>query len=217
MVPSPPRIDRQLGARADLLVAGHQSSRWRRPRPRCLLPAAPRHRACSERRRAQQGLGDLPALVLADQGDGVECIGCGSVHAGLNHICASPKLRNHRNGLAGGRRIDGLAATINRHARLPRPNPAEDPDRTLHRRRPAGGLAHAVEVLGPGAVAGDDPQRDVRPGGDGLHRQPAHLGRTRADAAGLPLFVDSLLTVQAAAERELSEIKERSSPTSRSA
>ena len=38
--------------------------------------------------------------------------------------------------------------------------------------------------LSPGHGA----QRDGRPGGDGLHREPAHVGRPRPDAQGLPLL-----------------------------
>ncbi len=76
--------------------------------------------------------------------------------------------------------------TIHSHARPTRPDPAQDPDRTLHRRRPAGRFAHALEVFRPRTLAGDHPQRDVRPRGDGLHHQPAHLRRPRADALGLP-------------------------------
>ena len=41
---------------------------------------------------------------------------------------------------------------------------------------------------GPRAVAGDDPQRDGRPRGAGLHREPAHLGRAHSDGQGLPLL-----------------------------
>ena len=55
-------------------------------------------------------------------------------------------------------------------------------------RRPAGRLARAVAPFGPRAVAGDDPQRDGGPRGDGLHREPAHVGRPRADREGLPLL-----------------------------
>ena len=42
-----------------------------------------------------------------------------------------------------------------RHARRARQDPAEDAGRALHRRRPAGRLAHAVAALGPRAFAGD--------------------------------------------------------------
>ena len=54
---------------------------------------------------------------------------------------------------------------------------AEDPGRTLHRRRPAGRLAHAVARQRARAVAGDDPQRDGRPRGARPDRQPAHQRR----------------------------------------
>ena len=66
------------------------------------------------------------------------------------------------------------------HARQARPDPAQDADRALHRRGPADRLAHAVQVLRPRPLARHDPQRDGRPRGARLHRQPAHLRRPRA-------------------------------------
>jgi hypothetical protein len=72
------------------------------------------------------------------------------------------------------------------HARRPRRTAAEDPGGALHRRRPAGGFAHAVQGLRAGPVAGHHPQRDGRPGGAGPHRQPAHQRRARAHRARLP-------------------------------
>ena len=72
------------------------------------------------------------------------------------------------------------------HAGRARQDPAENAGRALHRRRPAGRLAHAVAGQRPRAVAGDDPQRDGRPGGAGPHRQPAHQRRPHADRARLP-------------------------------
>ena len=64
--------------------------------------------------------------------------------------------------------------------------PAENPGRVVHRRGHAGGFAHAVTRLGPGAVAGDHPQRDGRSGRPWPHRQPAHQRRAHPHRARLP-------------------------------
>src|SRR5713226_8910382 len=63
--------------------------------------------------------------------------------------------------------------------------PAQGPDRALHRRRPDGGLARPLALLGAGPLARDDPQRHGRPRRDGLRHEPPYLGRTRAHAQGL--------------------------------
>src|SRR5512137_1478486 len=72
------------------------------------------------------------------------------------------------------------------HARRSIQTTAQDADRALHRRRPAGRLARPGADLGARTVAGDHPERDGGPRGHGVCLQPAHLGRPGADAAWLP-------------------------------
>jgi hypothetical protein len=78
-----------------------------------------------------------------------------------------------------------------------RPGAAEDPGRALHRRRPAGGLAHPVRASGlelsPATI------RNVMADLEelGLIVSP-HLGRPHAHGRGYRLFVDTMLTAQRA-------------------
>ena len=74
------------------------------------------------------------------------------------------------------------------HAERSRAGPAQDPRRALHRGRPARRLAGPRARFQPGALPGHDQERHGRPRGDGLRREPAHLGRARADAEGLPVL-----------------------------
>ena len=67
------------------------------------------------------------------------------------------------------------------------PNPCSRRWSSVIAARPA--LGSRTLRAPPGSIfAGHDPQRDGRPRGDGIHRQPAHLGRPRAHAQGLPLL-----------------------------
>jgi hypothetical protein len=72
--------DRQFGALADRLVAGHRIAVGADRRPRCLPRAAPRHRACSRkpasasRDSATSRLWYLPIRAM-------RALKCGSVHA----------------------------------------------------------------------------------------------------------------------------------------
>ncbi len=74
-----------------------------------------------------------------------------------------------------------------------------------------------VPAFGTRIVAGHHPQRHVRSGGNGLHRQPAHLGRAHSDAQGLPpvrrFAADGPAT---GAARTCPKFAASSSPTSRS-
>ena len=89
-----------------------------------------------------------------------------------------------RDGTADGRAVKSARSMLDPRAQ----HLLKTLDRALRRRRAAGRLARAVAAFGARAVAGDDPQRDGRSRGDGLHREPAHVGRARAHAAGLPLL-----------------------------
>ena len=68
----------------------------------------------------------------------------------------------------------------------------------IHRRRRTGRFAHAGQECGSGRESGDDPQCDVGPGGTGSSVRAAHLGRARADGAGLSRFRRQPARTQAA-------------------
>src|SRR5512134_3313994 len=111
------------------------------------------------------------------------------------------------------RKSAGMRRVYNEfHARQARPDPAQDADRALHRRGPAGRLAHAVEVLGARSLARHDPQRDGRPRGARLHREPAYLRRPRADAARLPLLRRHAARDQAARVERAAPPRGRAAP-----
>ncbi len=101
----------------------------------------------------------------------------------LNHSAAAARPSAESANRDGAARGPVAGVRIDRHAGTARAAPPEDADRALYRRRAAGRLARAVAPFGARAVAGDDPQRDGGPGGDGLHQQPAHVRRPRAHAA----------------------------------
>ena len=186
MVPSPPMTiarsaslpDSSSGSTSRLLrttcAAVSGSSSTRTPRP------------WRKRAKLEQRLGDLGALVLADQGDGLERGG----HAPhYRREAAGPLatagLQLHAMPNNVPERLIGYNAI---HAERTRTDSAEDAGRALYRRRPAGRLARAVEVLRPGPVPRQHPQRHGGPGGDGLRGEPAHFRRPRADAARLSLL-----------------------------
>ena len=66
--------------------------------------------------------------------------------------------------------------------------PAQDADRALRHRGPAGRLAGAVASFRPRPLRRHRAQRDGRSRGDGLHRESPHLGRPGAHRQGLPLL-----------------------------
>ena len=90
---------------------------------------------------------------------------------------------------SGGAMEPASAAALEwAHAGTARTASAEDAHRALRERRPARRLARALAPFGPRPVAGHHPQRDGRPRGDGLHREPAHLRGARPHAQGLSLL-----------------------------
>jgi hypothetical protein len=114
---------------------------------------------------------DAARLILANDGSMTKAQG----HA--NHYTIGQPARHPR----------AAPATYNpTHAGRTRPYAAEDPGGAVHRRRHAGGIAHAVAHIRAGPLAGHHPQRDGRPGGPGPDRQPAHQRRPRAHGAWLP-------------------------------
>ncbi len=133
----------------------------------------------------QHRFSDVGALVFADEGNRSEFR---AHERRLNHNRPTP-CRAARGLRRGGQRgprfltIRAIFPACHEFARRPLPDPAQDPDRTLHRGRPAGRLARTVALLRPGAVTGHRAQRDERSRGDGIHGQPAHLGRPHSNRA----------------------------------
>ena len=163
MVPSPPSTTatsaRRRGPRAPDLVV---SPRRRRRSQRGGARAAPRRSAAAARCCASSTAANL-------------------AHAPAH---ASPKIATSLKPRGASRRVVSsrlermapTAAAVRTRAvsdiELRRPmlderaqTAPQDADRALHRRRSAGRIAHAVQVLRTRAVAGDDPQRHGRPRG----------------------------------------------------
>src|SRR5260370_16527542 len=61
------------------------------------------------------------------------------------------------------------------HARPTCPDPPQDADRAIYRRRSAGRFPHAVALFGTRAQPGHHPQRDVGSGGPRAGREPPYV------------------------------------------
>ena len=104
--------------------------------------------------------------------------------------CSVPEAGRHSRDYTTATPLDagriGSPTACRHDARRACQDPAESARGALHRRRPAGRLAHALARQRPRAVAGDDPKRHGRSRGARPDRQPAHQRRPRAHGARLP-------------------------------
>src|SRR5260370_34039378 len=72
------------------------------------------------------------------------------------------------------------------HARPTCPDPPQDADRALHRRRSAGRFPHAVALFRTRAQPGHHPQRHVGSGGPWAGGESAYVGGADSHAAWRP-------------------------------
>ena len=197
IVPSPPSDDRDVGAcprapPARPWKAGNGASTARfRPRPRRRGPRRRETREPRQAARAMPGLTWRPTSATRRKRAAAPAGGGRYHRPRLKHSALRGAIADEVHDPAGIRAPPRSSRGAVKSPLMLDPR-AQHLLKTLVERyivdgQPVGSRALSKQ-LGPRAFARDDPQRDGGPRGDGLHREPAYVGRTRADAQGLPVL-----------------------------